>query len=98
PEAVAGRSLLRLLGRSPQMVERFGLHWFSRKASIVYSNMRGPSSPLSILGSRIRRLMFWVPQAGHLSVGVSVLSYMGHVTLGVMADANAIAQPRELVL
>ena len=40
--------------------------------------------------------VFWVPQAGSIGVGVSLLTYDGRVHFGLMADRNAIAAPREI--
>ena len=40
--------------------------------------------------------MFWVPQAGSVGLGVSILSYAGTVTVGIAADRNVIGDPGEL--
>jgi hypothetical protein len=41
--------------------------------------------------------MFWVPSAGHLGLGVSLLSYAGSVWVGVQSDAGLVPDP-ELIL
>jgi hypothetical protein len=41
--------------------------------------------------------MFWVPQAGRLSVGISILSYAGNVYLGLATDAGLAPDP-EVIL
>jgi diacylglycerol O-acyltransferase len=41
--------------------------------------------------------MFWVPQAGDLCLGVSLLSYGGAVQVGVNADRGALAAPEDLL-
>jgi hypothetical protein len=42
-------------------------------------------------------MIFWVPQAGRLGLGVSVLSYAGEIRVGVVSDAKVVAEPREIV-
>jgi hypothetical protein len=42
--------------------------------------------------------MFWVPQSGRLGLGISILSYAGHVTVGVATDAGLVPEPDEIVL
>ena len=42
------------------------------------------------------RVVFWVPQAGSVGLGVSILSYAGDVTVGVAADHNLVPDPGEL--
>jgi hypothetical protein len=41
--------------------------------------------------------MFWVPQAGRMGLGISIFSYAGSVTIGVMADAGLVPDPNALV-
>ncbi len=41
--------------------------------------------------------MFWVPQAGDIGLGLSILSYNGRLRVGMMSDAAVIADP-ELVM
>ena len=37
--------------------------------------------------------MFWVPQTGTVGVGMSILSYNGHVHFGLIGDAKLIPDP-----
>jgi hypothetical protein len=41
--------------------------------------------------------MFWVPQSGHLGLGISLLSYAGEVRVGVSADAGRMPDPEALI-
>ena len=70
---------------------------FSAKASLVASNLRGPQQPLLLGGATISQLLFWVPQAGGIGTGVSILTYAGEVQFGVIADRHLIPDPEELV-
>lgn len=42
-------------------------------------------------------MMFWVPQAGDIGLGVSFLSYDGSLRVGVMSDAVRLPEPQRLV-
>jgi WS/DGAT/MGAT family acyltransferase len=93
PEALVFLGLLNLFGRTPQQVEEPVVELFGSKATAVMTNVAGPRDALYIAGSRIADMMFWVPQAGRLGLGVSILSYAGGVTLGVIADAGLVPDP-----
>jgi hypothetical protein len=41
--------------------------------------------------------MFWVPQSGHLGLGISILSYNGGVMLGIATDAGLVPDPERIV-
>ena len=43
-------------------------------------------------------MMFWVPQAGRLGVGVSILSYAGNVYLGIATDAGLVPDPEAILV
>jgi diacylglycerol O-acyltransferase / wax synthase len=38
-----------------------------------------------------------VPQAGKLGLGVSVLSYMGQVRIGIATDAGLVPDPERII-
>ncbi|MEN6538615.1 MAG: wax ester/triacylglycerol synthase family O-acyltransferase [Mizugakiibacter sp.] len=96
-QAVMTFGLLAALGMAPAALLRPALELFSRKASVVATNVPGPQQPLFLAGSRMRELMFWVPQSGSVGVGLSILSYDGHVHFGLIADAKRIADPDAIV-
>ena len=58
--------------------------------------MPGPRIPLKLAGVPITRVIYWVPQAGRLGLGLSVISYAGSVTFGVLADAAVLERPEAL--
>ncbi len=66
---------------------------FYRKASAVVSNVPGTPDARYIAGCRITEQMFWVPQAGDIGLGVSIVSYAGQVQFGVVADESVLADP-----
>lgn len=89
--------LLSLVGTLPAALEEPVTELFSAKASLVASNLRGPQQPLLLAGVPVSQLLFWVPQAGAIGTGVSMLTYAGEVQFGLIADRHLIAHPRELV-
>ncbi|MGO1502055.1 MAG: WS/DGAT domain-containing protein [Marinobacter sp.] len=70
---------------------------FYRKASAVVSNVIGTPEARYIAGCRITEQMFWVPQAGDIGLGVSIVSYAGQVQFGVVADEAILADPAEFL-
>lgn len=90
-------TVLGLLGMLPNVAQGPILELFSRKGSLVASNVPGPQAPLYLCGQRIAEMHFWVPQSGSIGVGVSILSYAGKVFFGVIADRACIAEPEQLV-
>ena len=96
-QALVTLELLSLLGALPAAVEEPAMQLFSAKASLVASNLRGPQQPLLLGGVILSQLLFWVPQAGDIGTGVSMLTYAGEVQFGVIADRHLIPDPDELV-
>ena len=86
-------AILQSIGRAPMWVHRQVVKMFSEKASAVMTNVPGPQEPLHILGAPIDTLMFWVPQAGDIGLGLSILSLDGVVRVGVAADAGYVEDP-----
>lgn len=95
-QALVAFWLLTAMGLLPGIIEQQVIELFTAKASAVISNVPGPREPLYIAGARIERQFFWVPQAGSIGVGVSLLTYDGAVHFGVMADRHLIAHPEQI--
>jgi diacylglycerol O-acyltransferase / wax synthase len=97
PEALIAFGLLSLMGLAPVEVEQLGLRFFGSKASAVLTNVPGPREPLYMAGRKIDKVMFWVPQSGHMGLGISILSYNGGVMLGIATDAGLVPDPERIV-
>lgn len=97
PQALVTLGLLALIGSLPDAVEEPAIALFSAKASLVASNLPGPKNQLYIAGAPVSQVLFWVPQAGDIGTGVSMLTYNGRVHFGVIADRQLIKHPVELV-
>lgn len=94
PEPVAMRVLFDIFGRAPKAVSDIPEAMFSRKASVVMTNVVGAPMTLYVAGVPIERVMFWVPHPGdQLGMGISILSYRGQATLAIVADAHLVPDP-----
>ncbi len=93
PQAIVVFGLLQAVGPLPADLEKKLIEFFGSNATAVVTNVPGPKVPLYLAGSRIDSMMFWVPQAGRLGLGVSILSYAGHVRVGLANDAQLITEP-----
>lgn len=97
PEAVAVLALFSLFGRVPKAIEDLAVQLFGAKASLVMTNVAGPTETLYMAGVAIDRMMFWVPHPGkELGMGISILSYKGYATLAVIADAHLVPDPEAI--
>eukprot|EP00163_Fabomonas_tropica_P028200 TRINITY_DN5697_c1_g2_i1.p1 TRINITY_DN5697_c1_g2~~TRINITY_DN5697_c1_g2_i1.p1 ORF type:complete len:490 (-),score=29.46 TRINITY_DN5697_c1_g2_i1:23-1492(-) len=67
------------------------------KASAVVSNVPGTPEPRYLSGCLITEQMFWVPQAGDIGLGISIVSYGGNVQFGVVADEAILADPEDFL-
>ena len=88
--------LLAAMGAGPQLLQDTMLKALARNATAVMTNVPGPQTPLWLAGARIGSLMFWVPQAGDIGLGVSILSYDGSVRFGVVADRGLCPDPERI--
>jgi WS/DGAT/MGAT family acyltransferase len=96
PEAKVAHDLLCALGRTPSPARGLAATFFGKKASVVLTNMPGPRQPLTIDGVPLERIVFWVPEAVRIGLGISIFSYAGAVTIGVLADASVVRDPTAL--
>ena len=97
PEPLATKALLNLLGRGPKLLEDFSNNLFGRKASIVLTNVVGPSEVLYLAGVPIERMLPWAPHPGkQLGMAVSILSYRDMASLTVIGDAHLVPDPEAI--
>ena len=93
-EPLAMHLLFDLFGRGPKLVQDIASLAFQSKASLVLTNVVGPRLPIRLAGSEVERMMFCVPHPGtEMGLGLSIFSYAGHVTLGLIADARLVPDP-----
>jgi diacylglycerol O-acyltransferase len=96
-EPVVVYAILKLLGLVPLAVQNMVVKIFGTKATAVMTNVPGPREELYLGGRAIRELFFWVPQSGRLGLGISIISYAGHVRLGLASDAGLVPDPEVVV-
>jgi GNAT superfamily N-acetyltransferase len=95
-QAASTFAILAIVGALPAWGHRLAVRVLGAKSSAVITNVPGPSEPVYLAGARLTHLVFWVPQAGSVGLGISILSYAGDVTVGVAADANLVPVPEQL--
>ena len=97
PEAVVTFGVLNALGLASAEIEGAAIGFFGAKATAVMTNVPGPREEIYLAGKPVRSMMFWVPQAAHLGLGVSILSYAGQVRLGVVTDSGLVPRPAMII-
>lgn len=97
PDAFVAFQILKAIGAAPKQIFDLVVNLFGRKATAVVTNVVGPREPMSIAGTRLRQSMFWVPCAGRLGLGISLLSYAGDVAIGIQTDVGLIPDPERLL-
>jgi len=89
--------LLSLTGLAPEPVERRVVDMFTAKSTAVITNVPGPVDTVYLAGSPIRSVLTWAPTSGHIGMSVSIFSYRGEVTIGLMVDATLVPDPEEIL-
>ncbi|HEX9095569.1 MAG TPA: wax ester/triacylglycerol synthase family O-acyltransferase [Candidatus Dormibacteraeota bacterium] len=95
-EPVVGWLLVQGLGLLPAPLEHIASAFYADKASLVLTNVIGPARRIYLAGSPIEQMTFWEPESGGLGLGISIYSYAGQVTIGVVSDRNLVAEPHEI--
>ncbi|MCA9598902.1 MAG: wax ester/triacylglycerol synthase family O-acyltransferase [Myxococcales bacterium] len=97
PEAMVALSVLGALGVASSEIEHIGIELFTRKATVMVTNVPGPPQTIHLAGKPLDGIMVWAPVAGHIGVGLSLLSYAGQVRLGISTDALRCSDPKSIV-
>src|SRR5664279_4765587 len=85
------------MGMAPAAIESRLVDSFSSKATAVMTNVPGPREPVYLAGARVRAVMAWAPTSGSMSMSVSIFSYRGAVSIGLMVDARLVPDPELIV-
>jgi WS/DGAT/MGAT family acyltransferase len=94
---VIAMAILGMTGLAPRMVQKQVLDLLASKATAVMTNVPGPQQALYMAGSRMKQMMFWVPQSGDIGMGVSILSYGGAVQFGLITDKKLCRDPQAII-
>ena len=89
--------VLSAVGLTPPAVEGRLLDFFTSKATMVMTNVPGPRRRLSVAGVPLGGVLVWAPCSGTLGMTVSIFSYHGEVTVGLMTDAGVVPDPDRIV-
>ncbi|HEX6707664.1 MAG TPA: WS/DGAT domain-containing protein [Albitalea sp.] len=79
-------ALVSAAGLLPATCQRMLLGIFSRRATVIVTNVIGPAETRCVGGVRMDELMLCVPQGMTVGVGVSIVSYDGMVRIGLLVD------------
>ncbi len=97
PERLLTFLLLQILGFTPSPLFEMVVNLFARRCTVVVTNVVGPREPLRMTGTTLKQVMFWVPCAGRLSVGVSMFSYTDALWLGIQTDRGLTPDPEAII-
>lgn len=95
--AGATRTLIGLAGWLSPALMRRALDFFSRRASLLVSNVPGPSEPVRLFGNTVRSIVVFAPPASSLGLSFTLFGYAGELRLGVQVDRALPLSPRQLV-
>ena len=95
-QAVGAQVLTNLAGFAPPTIlsQAARLQARQRFFNLVVTNVPGPQFPLYVLGRRLEVLYPVVPLAQRQALGIAVMSYDGHLGFGLLADYDALPEPR----
>lgn len=97
PEGVLTFEILDLIGHTPYGVEQVIVDVFAAKGTAVMTNVPGPTHAVYLAGRKVRGTIGWPPESGNIGLGVSIISYDGDVTLGLLTDARLVRDPRRML-
>lgn len=95
-EAAATFALLSAIGAMPTWARDLVIRILGSKSTAIITNVPGPRGLVYLAGSAVSSVMFWVPQAASLGLGISIFSYAGVVTVGIAADSGLVDAPHRL--
>jgi WS/DGAT/MGAT family acyltransferase len=96
-EGTIAYGMLELMGLTLTQIESAMVDMFTARGSAVITNVPGPREPVYLAGSPVSAVAVWAPTSGSVSLSVSIFSYNGRVTVGVMADAGLVPDPETMV-
>lgn len=67
------------------------------RASLLYSNLAGPESPLLIASHRLKSIIFWMPPKDCVPVALSVFTYSDALKLAIIADRDVLPNPAPII-
>jgi diacylglycerol O-acyltransferase len=97
PEGPVSYALLEVIGLTPPEVESRLVDVFTAKATAVMTNVPGPRETVYLAGSPLRTVLVWAPTAGSVGMSVSIFSYDGRITVGLLVHTALVADPQAIL-
>ena len=97
PEGPVSYAVLEAVGLTPPGIESHIIDIFTAKATAVMTNVPGPREIVYLAGSPMRTVLVWAPTAGSVGMSVSIFSYNGEITVGVLVHAQLVSDPQSIV-
>ncbi len=96
-EGPVSYAMLEAAGLAPSPVEGRIIDIFSAKASAVMTNVPGPRETVYLAGVPMRTVLAWAPTGGSVGTSVSIFSYRGGVTIGLLVHTRLVPDPERIV-
>lgn len=96
PEGPVSYAVLQAMGLTPTELESRFVSLFSSKGTMVITNVPGPTSRRTLAGATVKGLQVWAPTSGSVGMSVSIFSYGGSVSIGLMADESLHPHPQSI--
>jgi WS/DGAT/MGAT family acyltransferase len=88
--------ILGAVGMTPVAIESRIVDMLSGKSTAVMTNVPGPRKTVYLAGAPVRTVLVWAPTSGHVGMSVSIFSYRGEVTVGLMVDSKLVPEPARI--
>lgn len=95
-DAPVSYGILGAIGLTPLPVEQRIVDVFTGKGTAVMTNVPGPRRTVYFAGAPVKTVLVWAPTSGHIGMSVSIFSYKGAVTVGLLVDAALIPDPETI--
>lgn len=95
-DAPVSYGILGAMGFAPLPVEKRVVDLFTGKGTAVMTNVPGPRRTVYFAGAPVKAVLVWAPTSSHIGMSVSIFSYRGAVTVGLMVDAALIPDPETI--
>jgi NRPS condensation-like uncharacterized protein len=70
----------------PSLLTKLATAFLADKMTLVFSNVPGPKTPWTILGKKVKSLMFFVPGLANIGSGLSIISHADVFKIGCVGD------------
>lgn len=97
PEGPVSYAVLETVGLTPPGIESRIVDVFTAKATAVMTNVPGPRETVYLAGTPMRAVLVWAPTAGSVGMSVSIFSYHGEVTVGLLVHAHVVPDPQSIL-